>query len=75
MLTEDHHIKVMDFGLATRLPMDGIDEPMPGRITSADAGILRGTPAYMAPGKFAARRQTAGPTSSRSAPSTSCCPA
>jgi adenylate cyclase len=49
MLTEDHHIKVMDFGLATRLPMDGIDEPKPRRTTSPDAGVLRGTPAYMAP--------------------------
>jgi adenylate cyclase len=49
MLTEDHHIKVMDFGLATRLPMDGIDEPFPGRIAPPDDGMVRGTPAYMAP--------------------------
>jgi adenylate cyclase len=49
MLTEDHHIKVMDFGLATRLPGDGVDEPMQTRIMPADTGVLRGTPAYMAP--------------------------
>jgi adenylate cyclase len=60
MVTEDHHIKVMDFGLATRLPMEGIDEPIPGRVTPAEIGILRGTPAYMAPeqirGEVADRR-------------------
>jgi adenylate cyclase len=49
MLTEDQHIKVMDFGLATRLPVDGVDDPIPGRVASQEIGTLRGTPAYMAP--------------------------
>jgi adenylate cyclase len=49
MLTEDQHVKVMDFGLAMRLPIDGIDESRAGRATPADQGVLRGTPAYMAP--------------------------
>ena len=49
IITEDRHIKVMDFGLATRLPLDGIDKPVSTGITPDDIGTLRGTPAYMAP--------------------------
>ena len=49
ILTEDRHIKVMDFGLATRLPLDGTDKPISTGITPDDIGTLRGTPAYMAP--------------------------
>ncbi|MGH9252943.1 MAG: serine/threonine-protein kinase PknK [Vicinamibacterales bacterium] len=49
MLTEDRHIKVMDFGLALRLPIDGADDGLAGTTAPADVGVLRGTPAYMAP--------------------------
>jgi adenylate cyclase len=49
MLTEDGHAKVMDFGLATRLPQyDDADQET--QVTFAATGdVLRGTPAYMAP--------------------------
>ena len=47
MLTEDGHIKVMDFGLAMRLPhTDGVDQMETVVLPSQD---VRGTPAYMAP--------------------------
>jgi adenylate cyclase len=49
MLTADHHIKVMDFGLATRLPVDDFDHGITGRLVSPDDVVVRGTPAYMAP--------------------------
>jgi adenylate cyclase len=50
MLTEGQHIKVMDFGLATRLAAspDADVEMMP-TIGPVDASVIRGTPAYMAP--------------------------
>ena len=49
MLTEDGHIKVMDFGLATRLPhADAVDQTATVTIAATD-GVVRGTPAYMAP--------------------------
>ena len=49
MLTEDGHIKVMDFGLAARLPhADAIDKT--ATIMSAEtADAIIGTPAYMSP--------------------------
>jgi len=48
MLTEDGHIKVMDFGLATRLPhTDAVDQVATVAIAAEDG--FRGTPAYMAP--------------------------
>src|SRR5688572_5070211 len=48
MLTEDRHVKVMDFGLATRLPhSDAMDRD--AAVTIAADDVLRGTPAYMAP--------------------------
>ena len=48
MLTEDGHIKVMDFGLATRLPhTDAVDQMVTVAMPSED--VVRGTPAYMAP--------------------------
>ena len=48
MLTEDGHIKVMDFGLATRLPhTDAVDQMVTMAMASED--VFRGTPAYMAP--------------------------
>ncbi len=48
MLTEDGHVKVMDFGLATRLPQtDAMDRD--AAVTIAAEDVLRGTPAYMAP--------------------------
>ena len=47
MLTEDGHIKVMDFGLATRLPhTDAVDQMVTVAMPSHE---VRGTPAYMAP--------------------------
>jgi adenylate cyclase len=47
MLTEDGHIKVMDFGLATRLP--AVDPAVGAPRHQAETGMLRGTPAYLAP--------------------------
>jgi adenylate cyclase len=50
MLTEDGHIKVMDFGLAARLPRtDAIDQTGVIAVAAGEAGVVRGTPAYMAP--------------------------
>jgi len=46
MLTEGQHVKVMDFGLATRLPAS--DEFLDAAGTSP-TDIVYGTPAYMAP--------------------------
>jgi len=50
MLTESHHVKVMDFGLAARLPLD---RPREGGAIASLAAALRyrlvGTPAYMSP--------------------------
>ena len=49
MLTEDGHIKVMDFGLAARLPhSDAIDQAMTVAVTATE-DLIVGTPAYMAP--------------------------
>jgi adenylate cyclase len=48
MLTEDGHVKVMDFGLATRLPGDELTGDRAHRPDDSDAQV-RGTPAYMAP--------------------------
>ena len=50
MLSEQGHVKVMDFGLAKRLqPMTGSDSDdiTPGNLT--ETGTLLGTPAYMSP--------------------------
>jgi serine/threonine protein kinase len=50
MLTEDGHIKVMDFGLAARLPRtEAIDQTGVIAVAADEAGVVRGTPAYMAP--------------------------
>jgi adenylate cyclase len=47
MLTEDGHIKVMDFGLAARLPhSDDVDQEV---TVAATQGVVIGTPAHMAP--------------------------
>ena len=49
MLTEDGHVKVMDFGLAARLPHgDDVDQAMTVAIAPTQ-GVVTGTPAYMAP--------------------------
>jgi serine/threonine protein kinase len=49
MLTEDGHVKVMDFGLAARLPhSDDVDQAMTVAIAPTH-GVVTGTPAYMAP--------------------------
>src|SRR5262245_50617629 len=49
MLTEDEHIKVMDFGLATRLSRaDAAGQSTTVTIDVSDNAV-RGTPAYMAP--------------------------
>lgn len=51
MLTDDHHVKVMDFGLATRLPPGEEGNGHVSIAPSAATGTLtvRGTPAYMSP--------------------------
>jgi adenylate cyclase len=51
IVTEDDHIKVMDFGLATRLPVpaDGSDVDVTVTVALPESGVLRGTPAYMSP--------------------------
>ena len=54
MLTDDGHVKVMDFGLANPLPSDG--PPSDGSTTVASltgSGVRVGTPAYMAPEQLA----------------------
>jgi len=49
MLTEDGHVKVMDFGLAARLPhSDDVDQAMTVAIAGTQ-GVVIGTPAYMSP--------------------------
>jgi adenylate cyclase len=49
MLTEDGHIKVMDFGLAARLPhTDATSLTMTAPIAATEDVVI-GTPAYMAP--------------------------
>jgi adenylate cyclase len=48
MLTEDGHIKVMDFGLARRLPHTD-DFAVTETILASKDDLIRGTPAYMAP--------------------------
>jgi len=49
MLTEDGHVKVMDFGLAARLPhSEDVDQAMTVAIAPTQ-GVVTGTPAYMAP--------------------------
>lgn len=50
MLTQDQHIKVMDFGLAARLPaVGGSKGDAAGNRAKEEAPGMRGTPAYMAP--------------------------
>ena len=50
MLTEDGHIKVMDFGLAARLPLTDVSDQTVD--LSPAPALVRGTPAYMAPEQF-----------------------
>jgi adenylate cyclase len=51
MVTDDGHIKVMDFGLAARLSpvFEGADGDAAIATTAADISTCVGTPAYMAP--------------------------
>jgi adenylate cyclase len=49
MLTEDEHIKVMDFGLAARLPRTDTAGQSPTITIDVSDTVVRGTPAYMAP--------------------------
>ena len=49
MLTEDGHIKVMDFGLAARLPHGDAVDQMETIAVAATEAVVIGTPAYMAP--------------------------
>jgi len=49
MLTDDGHIKVMDFGLAARLPQsDAIDQAVTVAVAAPEDFVI-GTPAYMSP--------------------------
>jgi adenylate cyclase len=60
MLTESQHVKVMDFGLATRLPLGERVDLTTQPFAAAGTVMVRGTPAFMAPeqirGKAADRR-------------------
>jgi serine/threonine protein kinase/Flp pilus assembly protein TadD len=47
MLTPEHQVKVLDFGVARCLPI--FDEDAETRSVQADVGTIAGTPAYMAP--------------------------
>jgi serine/threonine-protein kinase len=47
MLTPEHQVKVLDFGVARRLPV--LDENAETQSLQPDAGTIAGTPAYMAP--------------------------
>jgi adenylate cyclase len=47
MVTEDDHVKVMDFGLATQIAAPGAVEVE--TVTVPGAGLIPGTPAYMSP--------------------------
>ena len=49
MLTEDGHIKVMDFGLAAHLPHADSFDHMETVAVAATEDLVIGTPAYMAP--------------------------
>jgi adenylate cyclase len=49
MLTEDEHIKVMDFGLAARLSRTDAAGQSPTITIDVSDNAIRGTPAYMAP--------------------------
>jgi len=49
MLTDEGHIKVMDFGLAARLPQsEAIDQAVTVAVAATEEFVI-GTPAYMAP--------------------------
>ena len=48
MVRDDGILKVVDFGLAVRLPAGGTQGPLPGEKIS-DPGTLVGTPLYMSP--------------------------
>ena len=47
MLSEQGHVKVMDFGLAKRTRVESSDDETTGSLT--DPGVRVGTPGYMAP--------------------------
>ncbi len=50
IVTEGDHVKVMDFGLSTRLPLAPEDEALDaGSVEATGVRLLIGTPAYMSP--------------------------
>ena len=49
MIGIDGHVKVMDFGIAKRIPGPGTDPDRTGTSGSTGTGEISGTPAYMAP--------------------------
>ncbi|HEX2454792.1 MAG TPA: protein kinase [Vicinamibacterales bacterium] len=49
MIGIDGHVKVMDFGIAKRVPGPGTDPDRTGTSGSTLTGEISGTPAYMAP--------------------------
>ena len=68
MVTEQGHVKVMDFGLAKQVSVGSSDDQTTGSLT--DPGTRIGTPGYMAPEQLLGSDQ---PTSGRTSLPSVCC--